>query len=175
MELFSNSDFHQVSIRTISEKSGVSLGTIYKYFSTKEDLLFSILRAHINEIGRLSVEHIKGLKSSKEIFRKILWVTMDYYDRHPHLAVCAFITVPARTWMQQKAYRIERVSWEEFAQNGTEQGDIDPAIDSRRAQDIYYMVCYRIIMQWHYFGSRWKLVDAVEKDFDIFWKMFEAK
>ena len=43
LELFSDYDFHRVNVREISKRTGVSSGTIYKYFRSKEDLIITIL------------------------------------------------------------------------------------------------------------------------------------
>ncbi|MFC1568622.1 TetR/AcrR family transcriptional regulator [bacterium] len=42
-ELFAKKDFHSVTVDEIAEKIGLSKGTIYLYFDTKENLFFSIL------------------------------------------------------------------------------------------------------------------------------------
>ncbi|MEW6267515.1 MAG: TetR/AcrR family transcriptional regulator [Thermodesulfobacteriota bacterium] len=169
--LFSDKDFHQVNMRAISRRSGVSIGTIYRYFSSKEDLLFSILAEKIEAIGALVGAHVQGLGSFKEIFRKVMWITMNYYDQNPGVAITAFITVPIRTWMQQPGYRMEKQVFADLVAQGRFLGGLDETIDLRRFQDIYYMICYRCIHSWYFFGRKWKLVDAVARDFDLWWKL----
>ncbi len=175
LEVFSERDFHQVDMRTISKKSGVSISTIYQYYSSKESLLFSILSEHLDELVDLIALHLQGLDSSKEIFRKVLWVTMDFYDNRPGVAITMFITVPTRTWMQQEAYRIGNKMMDRVIKEAHDRGDIDPRIDPRLFKDIFYMISYRLIMSWYYFGMKWKLVDALERDFEIFWKMMDRE
>ena len=51
LELFSQKDAYQVSISSISKSSGVSSGTLYKYFGSKEDLLFTIIEEKLAELG----------------------------------------------------------------------------------------------------------------------------
>jgi AcrR family transcriptional regulator len=175
LQLFSVNDFHQVKMRTISQKSGVSVSNIYKYFSSKEDLLFTVLEERIRAIYELVELHVQGLQSGKEIFRKILWVTMDYYNRSPELAITAFITVPTRTWMQQESYpgiKLKEV-FANVVSKLRDSGEIDPRIDVRLFQDIYYMICHRYIYTWYYFGRAWTLVDAISQDFDVLWKLLE--
>jgi AcrR family transcriptional regulator len=104
LDLFSQHDFHQVNLREIYRRSGISPSTIYKYFPSKEALLFAILDEKITEVGRLAEIHIKGIESTREIFRKIFWVTLDFYDQNPGVAITAFITVPMRTWMREQSY-----------------------------------------------------------------------
>ena len=171
LDLLSRKDFYQVDMRSISRASGVSIGTIYKYFASKEDLLFSILGENLKEIQRRLNSHTQGLQSFKEIFRKILWATMDFYDQNPGTAVTAFITVPTRTWMQHESFKIKKDVFICTLEAAKKRGDVDQNIDIRRFQDIYFMICYRCIHAWYYFGRKWKLVEAVEKDFEIYWKM----
>lgn len=43
LDLFSNRGFHATTTAAIAKRAGVSEGTIYKYFRSKEDLLSSLL------------------------------------------------------------------------------------------------------------------------------------
>ncbi|MCU0845043.1 MAG: TetR/AcrR family transcriptional regulator [Spirochaetes bacterium] len=170
--LFADNDFHQVNIREIYKKSGISPSTIYRYFPSKEDLLFAILDEKIGEIGVLVLEHIKGIESAREIFRKIFWVTMDYYDRNPGVAVTAFITVPMRAWMKVRSYRREDASviLAEVVKRARERGEIDQSIRTSQILDQYYMHCYRQIHLWYFNGMRTKLVDRIPVFFNVLWK-----
>jgi len=155
----------------------VSVSNIYKYCTSKEDLVFRVLEERIGDIYELVGMHVRGLQSGKEIFRKILWVTMDYYDQCPELAITAFITVPTRTWMQQESFPGVKLK-QLFANVVTvlkDAGEIDERIDTRLFQDIYYMICYRYIYTWYDFGRSWTLVEAISRDFDVLWKLLERK
>jgi AcrR family transcriptional regulator len=173
LRLLSQNDFHQVNVRTISRESGVSIGTIYKYFESKEDLVCTILEEHVQKIQVKLFEHIQGLGSFKEIFRKFLWVTMDYYDRTPGLAETFFITVPTRTWMQHPAFRHPKDLLQKTLNEALAKKQVDAAVDIRRLQDIFYMICYRLIHSWYYFGQKWTLVEAMERDYELYWKILE--
>lgn len=171
LEMFSQGDFHQVDMRTISENSGVSIDTIYQYFPSKEALLFRIIAEYLEELIALVDLQIQGLKSSKEIFWKTLWVTMDFYDNHQGVAITSMITVPNRTWMQQPAYRIGNKLLTRVFEVMQEQGDIDSRVDARRFKDIFYMYCHRLIQTWYFYGMKWKLVEAFDHDFELLWKL----
>ena len=172
LELFSENDFHRVNIREISNRTGVSSGTIYKYFSSKEDLIFTILDENITSIGESLKLHIAGLEEIKEVLRKVFWVTMDFYDRNPGVAITAFITVPMRSWMTQNSYRrgAEHSALWEPLDKARQAGAIDPVITNRQIIDLYYMFCYRQIHKWYYFGMKQKLVDTIPDFFELFWK-----
>jgi AcrR family transcriptional regulator len=173
LALFSDNDFHRVNIREISNRTGVSSGTIYKYFSSKEDLIFTILDEKIVEIGEAITLHIAGLEEIKEVLRKVFWVTMDFYDKNPGVAVTAFITVPTRSWMKEKSYKrgIEHAALRALLDKARQTGAINPAISNRQIVDLYYMFCYRQIHQWYYFGMKRKLVDIIPEFYELFWKV----
>ncbi len=173
LDLFSSQDFHGVNIREISRQSGISSGTIYKYFASKEQLIFAILDEKISLIGQTLERHIEGMDSIREIFRKVFWVTFDFYDKNPGLAVTAFITVPMRTWMRDKSYRRKDnlTLLKDHIQRARDQGDIDSTLSSSQIMDAYYMVCHRYIHNWYYEGMTWKLTEKFDPWFTLFWKM----
>ena len=173
LELFSDYDFHRVNIREISKRTGVSSGTIYKYFRSKEDLIFTILDEQIAQISVLISYHINGMADIKEIFRKVFWVTMDFYDHNPGVAVTAFITVPMRTWMQDGSYKkqYDLSILKQHLDLARNKGKIDPDISNRQVVDAYYMVCYRYIHNWYYAGMNYRLTEKLDEYFKLFWKI----
>lgn len=173
LELFSDYDFHRVNIREISKRTGVSSGTIYKYFRSKEDLIITILDEQIAQISILISYHINGMADIKEIFRKVLWVTMDFYDHNPGVAVTAFITVPMRTWMQDGSYkRQDDLSiLKQHIDLARNRREMDPDISFRQVIDAYYMVCYRYIHNWYYAGMNYRLTEKLDEYFKLFWKI----
>ncbi|MBP7603698.1 MAG: TetR/AcrR family transcriptional regulator [Spirochaetes bacterium] len=173
LDLFSKNDFYQVNLREISRESGLSTSTIYRYFSSKEELLFTILNEKLSEIRELVRVHIQGLDSTREILRKILWVTMDFYDRNPGVAITSFITVPMRTWMREESFirADERRVLVDIVTAARKRRDIDLSLEVREIFDVYYMICYRAIYTWYYHGMRWKLVDTIPGYFDRIWRM----
>jgi len=177
LALFSDHDFHQVNIREISARSGASSGTIYKYFTSKEDLIFTILDEKIADIGKAIALHIAGLEEIKEVFRKVFWVTMDFYDKNPGVAITAFITVPMRSWMKEKSYKrgVEHAALWAPLDKARQKGAISQSVSNRQIVDLYYMFCYRQIQKWYYFGMQQKLVDAIPDFFDLFWKAIKSE
>jgi len=41
--------FHNTKVKDIAEKAGVASGTVYNYFSSKDDILLSIMIIKMNE------------------------------------------------------------------------------------------------------------------------------
>ncbi len=172
LELFSTRDFHQVSIREISKLSGISTTTIYRYFPSKEKLLFSILDEKLSELAGLVSMHIQGLESTKEMFRKLFWVTLNHYDSIPGLAVATMVTVPTHAWMEEGTYQRKDATKliNEIIQYGRDCNEIDPAISNEQILDLYFMYCQRQVQRWCFHRKTKNLADSVGLFFDVFWK-----
>ncbi|WP_164462161.1 TetR/AcrR family transcriptional regulator [Bacillus sp. FJAT-42376] len=50
IKCFSEKGYHQTSIQEIADDAGVAKGSIYNYFGSKEDLLFSIFQHHFETL-----------------------------------------------------------------------------------------------------------------------------
>jgi AcrR family transcriptional regulator len=172
LSLFSKNDFHRVTMRDISRFSGVSSGTIYKYFDSKETLILTILEEYIEEIHRSARLHIQGIESTREKFHKIFWVVMDFYDQNPGLAVTYFITVPTRTWMQRGSYlRYDTHQlFTSIIEEGKRKKEIDPKISGTQITSLFFLYCQRAVTTWYRNGMEWKLADSIERFFPVFWK-----
>jgi AcrR family transcriptional regulator len=176
LKLFSTRDFHQVSIREISRLSGISSTTLYRYFPSKEKMLFSILDEKLSELAGLITIHLQGLESTKEMFRKLFWVTLNHYDSVPGMAVANIVTAPIHAWMEEETYH-HKDAYElinHIIAHGRKRNELDPAIDNTQIIDLYFMHCQRQIQRWCYRRKDTKLADSVGQFFDIFWKTVSA-
>ncbi len=170
---FSMKDFHAVNIRDISKESGISSGTIYKYFFSKEDLLFSIIDGKLRDLGSLIRMHLGGTEDIREMFRKLFWVTMNFFDNNPDLAITAFITVPLKSFMASKSYKRESEIdiLNEIVEIAKKRGAVILDIENHYFVDLYIMITHRHIQNWYVHEMKWKLADTINQFFDFFWKV----
>ncbi|MCC5859301.1 MAG: TetR/AcrR family transcriptional regulator [Ectothiorhodospiraceae bacterium] len=173
---FAENDFHKVNIRQIYRESGISPSTIYKYYPSKEALLFAAIDYNIAQIAREVTVHIQGMEDTREILRKVFWVTLNYYDQNQDVAIAAFITIPLRSWMKEPSYirHDSHVIIRDVYAHGLQRGELDPALSASDCSDQYFMYCYRQIHKWYFHGRSWRLVDKVPEFFPIFWKTVSA-
>ncbi|MBN1364163.1 MAG: TetR/AcrR family transcriptional regulator [Syntrophaceae bacterium] len=169
---FSGKDFHAVNIRDISRESGISTGTIYKYFSSKEDLLFSIIDEKLRDLASLLRLHMAGTEDIREMFRKLFWVTMNFFDNNPDLAITVFITVPLKSFMANKSYKRETEIdiLKEIVEKAKKSSAVVSDIETLYFADLYIMITHRHIQNWYVHGMKWKLADTINQFFDFFWK-----
>ncbi|MDH5162514.1 TetR/AcrR family transcriptional regulator [Heyndrickxia oleronia] len=75
--LFSEKGFHAASMQEIADASNVSKGTIYTYFSSKDDLLYSIIRYYIEHVVTKMGEAFEEDLTPKEKFSNLLRVLLN--------------------------------------------------------------------------------------------------
>lgn len=61
LRLFIRHGFHGTSVREVADKAGVSLGNIYNYYRTKEDLFESLVHRYQKRMARLQREVLTPL------------------------------------------------------------------------------------------------------------------
>lgn len=67
LKLFSSNGFHATTTAQIAKRAGVSEGTIYKYFSSKDDLLAKLLRPVIAEIKGNFFGQLSGFANLEQL------------------------------------------------------------------------------------------------------------
>ncbi len=72
MEIMCESGFGQISIALISEKSGVSSGYLYRFYSGKDELLQDIIESTIDEIIDTLISNIEIYNTVHDCFFNII-------------------------------------------------------------------------------------------------------
>jgi AcrR family transcriptional regulator len=73
LDIFSEREFHRVGLIEVARGANVSLQTIYKYYGSKEALLFASLDAWLGRLAVRMIDHLQGIEDIKEKFRKVFW------------------------------------------------------------------------------------------------------
>ena len=93
LDVFSGREFHRVGLIEIARAANVSLQTIYKYYGSKEALLFSSLDSWLGRLAHRMIDHLQGIEDYKEKLRKVFWVVLDFFEKNPK-AIAAGTTAP---------------------------------------------------------------------------------
>ena len=78
-DLFSEKSFHDVTMEEIAEEMGVSKGTIYNYFSSKENLYLEILKESFEAIETLLHKEIENSDPAPAKLKKLLTTIFTFY------------------------------------------------------------------------------------------------
>lgn len=135
--LFLNGGYHSTSVREIAQKAGLSVGSVFNYFTSKEEILFFLFsrnqertEATLRE-QRAEFERLKGEGADPQ---ELLWLAYEFYVRlieeSRRYAVLGFqelksLTVAERRRILEGEERIQRFI-EDVITNGVEKGVFPP-------------------------------------------------
>ncbi len=83
-ELFSNGGT-QLSMRSVAEKAGVAVGTLYHYFVDKISLIATIILTDWEHSYKQAEEKIKGCASIDELIDLLYKLVDDFSDEHQEI------------------------------------------------------------------------------------------
>ena len=172
LDIFSKSDFHQADIRTVAKKAGVSFGTIYKYYGSKEELLFTFISNWLNEVCERITDHLQGIENLKEKLRKVFWVELDYYERNPNVGRIVFMTVPMATWMAHKTFEQKKMIniFLNVLRQGQEEKLLNPNVRAGVLLDFIHGLILWSFCMWIYRGQKESLSGQANILFDLIWR-----
>ncbi|MBU2552008.1 MAG: TetR/AcrR family transcriptional regulator [Proteobacteria bacterium] len=171
LSVFSRKDFHRVHIRDIAQQAGVGFGTIYKYYGSKEKLLFAFVGEWLGEFAERILDHLQGLEDPKEKLRKVMWVMLDYYERHPDVARILLLSVPHKTWMADPTYR-QTLLYDVFlgvVRQSQAEGVLNARVRPGMLIDALDGLVHRAVSMWIYHGQIRGLTEQAGFLFEILW------
>ncbi len=84
-QLFGTQRFHEVRMEDIAAQAEVGKGTLYRYFSDKEELYLALLaRASAQVIERLK-EAVGRANGARAALVAFVAAVLEYFDEQPHL------------------------------------------------------------------------------------------
>jgi len=132
--IFAKKGFQAATISDIAKKAKVSDATIYEYFSSKEELLFSIPAETIREYHEKNREILPHIQGAANKLRFLIHRHLGLYADNPDYATVVMLTLKgSRNFLKTDAYKIVQSSarnyiqvFEEGIQNGEFRSDIKP-------------------------------------------------
>jgi len=141
VSLFDQKSIQDVSLVEIARMAGVSKATIYTYFESKEDLLFSLILDTPSWFNRINYNELNENCSGYEGIRQLFQISMENYEKDiqfKHLLM-SFDQIytheyPAklescRKWLERKNHSIEFL--ESLVVKGMNDGSLKPDLSPR--------------------------------------------
>ena len=133
-QVFAQKGFQEATISDIARRAEVSEATIYEYFSSKEELLFSIPAETIHQYQEKNLEILEYIQGAANKLRFLIYRHLKLYASNPDYAnVVMLILKGNRNFLKTEAYRIVQRSarnttqvLEEGIQNGEFKPDLKP-------------------------------------------------
>ncbi len=172
LEIFSESDFHKANIRDVARRAGVSFTTIYRHYGSKERLLFAFVDVWLGELTERIIDHLQGIEDLKEKMRKVLWLQLDYYERHQGLGKIIFMTLPMQTWMADRTFRQKRMInlYLEVLKKGQSEGILNANVRAGILLDFMLGTVQRSFVMWVSRGQKESLSGQTQVLFEMIWR-----
>jgi len=152
LELFGQQGFEATTVSAICEAAGVSEATLYEYFESKEQVLFSIAERYTRrEVDRLA--HVRDyLHDPREKLRVVIQAYLEFYERNPLYTSVALLTLKAnRNFTRSAAYETVRGASRpivEAFREGVEAGLFRPDIDDHLVRNLVLGFIEHLTTQW---------------------------
>ena len=176
LSLFSQRDFHEVSLIDVARTAHVSLQTIYKYFGSKEVLVYAMLDVMLGRLAERMLDHLQGIDDARERLRKTLWVTVDYMDKHPAVILLLFTAVPVSRHNNIGIYESAELmgAFRGVLKDGQARGVLNNTVSSKVLLDVFMGIIGRVILMHIVRGERRPLMEQFDEFFNIVWRAMSA-
>ena len=176
LELFSSRDFHEVSLQDVARRANVSLQTIYKYFGSKEALVYSMLDTLLGRLAERMIDHLQGIDDARERLRKTCWVTLDYIDMHAAVMLLMFTAVPVSRHKNIDIYESPELmgAFLGVLKDGQARGVLNSQVSSKVLLDVFMGMVGRVVLMHIVRGEQTPLTDQFNELFHILWRALSA-
>jgi TetR/AcrR family transcriptional regulator, repressor of fatR-cypB operon len=172
LALFSTRDFYEVSLIEVAQSANVSLQTIYKYFGSKEALVYAMLDIMLGRLADRMIDHLQGIDDARERLRKTCWVTLDYMDRHPAVMLLLTTAVPASRLRKIRIYESPELMGALLGvlKNGQARGVLNPRVSSKVLLDVFMGILGRVTLMHIVREEKRPLTDQFDDLFQMLWR-----
>lgn len=172
LSLFSQRDFHEVSLLDVAKAANVSLQTIYKYFGSKEVLVYAMLDVMLGRLAERMIDHLQGIDDARERLRKTCWVTLDYMDKHPAVMLLLFTAVPVSRHRHIRVYESPELmgAFLGVFKDGQARGVLNNQVSHKVLLDVFMGIVGRVVLMHIVRGEQQPLVAQFDALFGILWR-----
>lgn len=172
LDIFAEREFHRVGLIEIARGANVSLQTIYKYYGSKEALLFSSLDVWLQKLADRMLDHLQGIEDFKERLRKVFWVGLDFYEKNPKLMQLQMSSVYINTWRKQEHFHNPLLfgTFMKVLAEGRQRGVLTDEVDEKYLLDFMMGFSMRLIQMYIHRGMKEPMTKDANALFEMMWR-----
>lgn len=172
LDVFADREFHRVGLIEIARAANVSLQTIYKYYGSKEALLFASLDSWLGRLAARMLDHLQGIEDYKEKLRKVFWVVLDFFEKNPKVAQLIMSSVYINTWRKTENYQNPQLfsAFMRVLGEGRSRGILNDQVDEKIILDYILGVLGRLVAMQIHRGTPKPLTAQVNVLFEMLWR-----
>lgn len=173
LRLFVEHGFHGTPTSRVAQEAGVSNGTLFNYYKTKEDLVVSLYNQVKDDLNRHLATDINPTASVDGLFRSIFIRSIYWGLDNPQafLYIQQFNLSPHLTRLSAEVLLEQSRVYREFIERGVNEG----VLKSMPTDLIYTLISSQLFGVFHYLIAH-SLADAerhqtIQQSTDLLWDM----
>ena len=171
IEVFSRNGFQNSTISEIAHKANVAEGTIYQYFTSKEDLFFSIPIEKTKQFYNELELHLQGINGAENKIRKFVWYYLYHLQNNPEYARALMLEMRVnRNFANTKAFEAYRPLTHkilEIIEVGQEEGTIRKDTDKYMLRHLILGMLEHIVTRWLLKGEKHDMLDQYDEAVEL--------
>ncbi len=170
-KVFAQKGYQDATISDIAREANLSDTTIYEYFSTKEELLFTIPEATTERFKELLEFHLASLRDAGNKIRSFIYFYLWFYKSHPDYASLYLMTLKSnRKFRETRAYQVIRGVFRNLISiinQGIEKGELKKEIDPYLLRAQILGTVEHIVVRWLLIDNTKDLMENVDPVYDM--------
>jgi TetR/AcrR family fatty acid metabolism transcriptional regulator len=171
LKVFADKGFQDATIAAIARRARVSEGTIYEYFSSKENLLFHIPKAFTDRYGEVVRFHIELIKGAANRLRAMVYMYLHMWKHYPDYAVLNLVILKTNhKFRETEGYRLIREGFQaitKIVQEGVDNGEFRPDIDPYIIRSVLMGAVDHVTVNWLLSDRKRDLLATVDPIVDV--------
>jgi AcrR family transcriptional regulator len=177
--VFAEKGFQQATISEIAREAQVSDATIYEYFPTKEELLFSIPFEITRKGKKDLLSHLNLIRGASNKLRAVIYWYLRFFSHNPDYAsVVMLILKSNREFLKTDTYQVVR-EWArlfiDIVKEGIDAGEFREDIDPYLVRSVILGTIEHSVISWLLLGRPKDLLSLVDKLTDLVVKGIQMK
>lgn len=167
---FAQTGFHETDLQILADELGIGKGTIYRYFTSKEELFLATVDHGMQQLKSAVDEEAMKANSSIEKIERAVRGYLQFFDRHPELIELVILERSLFRDRQRSTYFVHQDAnmgpWSELLKGLIRDGVIR-RIPVARITEVISDLLYGTIFTNHFAGRKKSLRSQCEDVLDI--------
>jgi TetR/AcrR family fatty acid metabolism transcriptional regulator len=171
LEVFAEKGFQETTISDVAKKAKLSDPTIYEYFSSKEDLLFSIPGEVVSKGTKELETHLNYIRGATNKIRAIIYHLLSLYQHNSaYASVTMLILKTNRRFLETETYQVVREGYRSIIgaiEEGIASGELVPDTNPQLVRSVILGTIDQIVTRSVLLGSPKNLLELADPLTDL--------
>ena len=164
--VFARKGFQEATVSDVARAARISEATVYEYFPSKEELLFSIPGETARQNNELLAFHLDYVRGAANKIRSIIYHYLSFYQRNPDYAsVVMLILKQNRKFLDTEAYQMVREGYRlilRVIEAGVASGEFKPDTNPQLVRALILGAIEHLVIRWVLLGRPENMADLVD-------------